>query len=285
MNNHRPAIIVHGGAGHVSEDDLPGRIEGCRQAAMAGWEVLGKGESALEAVEGAVIVLENNPLFNAGTGSALNVLGQVEMDAAIMDGKGLSAGAVAAVTRIKNPIKLARQVLEDGRHVMLAGEGALSFARQSGIPECAPESLIVKPQRRRWDKGSGTVGCVALDRAGRVAGGTSTGGLFNKLPGRVGDSALLGCGIYADEAGAVSCTGNGEAIMRVVMAKTALDFVSKGDHPMKAAKQVVVLLEEKTGGQAGLIIIDRRGRIGYARNTARMPVCLISDSNRVVTNS
>ena len=232
-----------------------------------------------------MIALEDNPLFNAGTGSTLNLLGQVEMDAAIMEGKTLSAGAVAAVKGIKNPIKLARKIMEDGRHVLLAGEGALSFARRSGVPECPPESLIVEEKRRRWEKKHGTVGCVALDGTGRIVAGNSTGGIFGKFPGRVGDAPLLGCGTYADEVGGVSCTGDGEAIIRIVMGKTALDLVRAGSHPMEAAKKAVALLEEKTGNQAGLIIIDRHGRVGYARSTSHMPICVITGPGHIVTDS
>ncbi|MFQ5682019.1 MAG: isoaspartyl peptidase/L-asparaginase family protein [Candidatus Binatia bacterium] len=285
MNNHRPAIIVHGGAGSVSEAALPIRLEGCKQAALVGWEQLAKGASALDAVERSLVVLEDNPTFNAGTGSTLNSLGQVEMDAAIMDGRSLSGGAVAAVRGIKNPIKLARKVLEDGRHVLLAGDGALLFAQQSGIPQCSPESLIVRDRRRERRDKHGTVGCVALDRAGGIVAGTSTGGIFNKLPGRVGDSAALGCGIYADEVAGVSCTGMGEGIIRTVMAKTALDMVRSKSHPLTAAKRAITLLEKKTGSRAGVIIIDHRGRFGYARNTERMPMCLIADAAHITTQS
>src|SRR5215470_13628622 len=131
----RPAIIVHGGAGRIREAELPERLAGCREAALAGWSILQKNGSATDAAETAVIALENNPLFNAGTGSTLNSLGQVEMDAAIMEGHTLRAGAVAAVRGIKNPVQLARRVMEDGRHVLLAGDGALLFARQIGFPE------------------------------------------------------------------------------------------------------------------------------------------------------
>ncbi len=285
MNDQSPVIIVHGGAGAIPVKSLPSLIEGCKEAAMAGWEVLSRGGSALDAVETTVMILEDNPIYNAGTGSVLNQMGQVEMDAAIMDGSSLAAGAVAAVKEIKNPIKLARKVLEDGRHVLLAGDGALLFARQSGISECAQESLIVERQRNRWEMEHGTVGCVALDHTGKIVVGTSTGGVFNKLPGRVGDSPLLGCGTYADEFGGVSCTGNGEAIIRVAMAKSTLDFVRSGSHPMEAAKQQVAVLEKKTGGKAGLIIIDRLGRVGYTQNTDRMPICTVSGSNHIVARS
>src|SRR5207244_11193789 len=144
MTHHAPAIIVHGGAGPIKDDSLPRRLEGCKAAALAGWHVLQQGGAALDAVEAAVVVLEDNSLFNAGTGSTLNSLGKVELDAAIMEGNSLRAGAVAAVQGIKNPIKVARRVMEDGRHVLLAGEGAVLFARQIGFAECTPESLIVE---------------------------------------------------------------------------------------------------------------------------------------------
>ncbi len=285
MNNHQAAIIVHGGAGPLTEERLPGRLKGCEQAALTGWKLLQEGKSALDAVAIAVMALEDNPLFNAGTGSTLNVHGQVEMDAAIMDGEMLSAGAVAAVSKIKNPIHLARKVLEDGRHVLLVGEGAHLFARQSGIPEYPPELLIVEDARRRWEKQHGTVGCVALDQAGRLAVGTSTGGMFDKLPGRIGDSPLLGCGTYADSSGGISCTGNGEAIIRVVMAKSALEFLSGDSHPMEAAEKAVTLLEGKTDGKGGLIIVDKTGRVGYSRNTSHMPICMVTGPDKVITDS
>ena len=285
MANHTPAIIVHGGAGRISDDELPPRLEGCKEAALAGWKVLDGGGSALDAAEAAVVMLEDNPLFNAGTGSTLNSLGQIEMDAAIMDGSLLRAGGVAAVQRIKNPVRLARRVLEDGRHVLLACEGALLFAREVGFPECPPENLIVAAEQKRWQEKHGTVGAVALDSDGKIAAATSTGGIFNKLPGRIGDSPLLGCGTYADESGGVSCTGYGEAIIRVLMAKTALDFLNGGMDSHSAASQAVSVLAQKTQSFAGLILIDRHGKIGYARNTERMPVCFISDRANVGLDS
>ncbi len=276
---------MHGGAGSIPEEELSNRLGGCKEAALEGWKVLDQGGSALVAVEVAVTALEDNPLFNAGTGSALNLLGEIEMDAAIMDGRTVSAGAVAAVKSIKNPIQLARRILEDGRHLLMAGDGALSFARQVGFPVCPPESLIVETAQKRWQDKHGTVGCVALDRTGSLAAGTSTGGVFNKLPGRVGDSPLIGCGTYADDIGGVSCTGHGEAIIRIVMAKTALGLLQAGSDPRKVADEMLKLLEKKTGARAGLIIMDQQGRAGYARNTVRMPVCLISDVAEVVTDS
>lgn len=283
--NFSPAIIVHGGAGPVRDSSLPERLDGCKDAVLAGWKTIQQGGSALDAAEVAVVVLEDNPLFNAGTGSTLNSLGQVEMDAAIMEGETLRAGAVAAVQGIKNPIKLARRVMEDGRHLLFAGEGALLFAREIGFPQCDPEALIVEAERARWREKHGTVGCVALDATGKIAVATSTGGIFNKLPGRVGDSPLIGCGTYANDYGGVSCTGQGEAIVRIVMAKTTLDFLKEGVDPKAAAQQAIALLAQKTGGTAGLIMIDREGKIGYARNTERMPVGFILSDGQVHLDS
>jgi L-asparaginase / beta-aspartyl-peptidase len=276
-----PRIIVHGGAGRVREHELPERLEGCREAALAGWKILQQGGAALDAAEAAVIVLEDNPLFNAGTGSTLNSLGKVEMDAALMDGATLRAAGVAAVQGIKNPIKLARRLMDDGRHVLLAGDGALLFAREIGFPLCDPETLVVAPERDRWRRTHGTVGCVAFDAAGKIAVATSTGGIFGKLPGRVGDSPLIGCGTCADAYGGVSCTGHGEDIIRIVMAKTALGYVQQGVKPTAAAKTAVRMLAELTGGAGGLILIDRRGEIGYAHNTERMPICSVTGKGDV----
>jgi beta-aspartyl-peptidase (threonine type) len=238
--------------------------------------MLRAGGNSLDAAEAAVIVLEDNPLFNAGTGSTLNSLGEVEMDAAIMDGDGLRAGAVAAVTGIKNPIGLARRVLEDGRHVLIAGDGAVLFARAIGFPQCAPASLIVASEKQRWDSKHGTVGCVAFDQNGKLAAATSTGGVFNKLPGRVGDSPLIGCGTYANKVGAVSCTGYGEAIIRITMAREAVQLLQNGSEPSEASGLALANLAELTGSSAGLILIDSHGRVGYARNTTHMPVCYVT---------
>lgn len=271
-----PSIIVHGGAGPVKDNSLPARLDGCQEAALAGWKILRAGGSALDAAEAAVVVLEDNPLFNAGTGSTLNSLGRVECDAAVMEGHTLRSGAVAAVSGIKNPIRLARRVMEDGRHVLLAGDGANRFARSVGIAECAPDDLVVESEKRYWESKHGTVGCVAFDSGGKLAVATSTGGMFNKLPGRVGDSPLIGCGAYADEFGAASGTGHGEAFIRLLLAKRAVGYLEAGASAPAAAKNTIALLEDRLKSTGGIILIDASGSVGYARNTTHMPVCYLS---------
>ena len=264
-----PVIVVHGGAGGEHAQGLPERLEGCRAAARKGLSVLQAGGSALDAVETAVAALEDNPLFNAGTGSVTNGDGECELDASLMDGAGLRAGAVAALKGYRNPIRLARRVLEEGRHVLLVGPGAARFAAEAGF-DAAP----VVP--RAEDDSPGTVGAVALDATGRCAAATSTGGIGGKRPGRVGDSALIGCGTYAGEAGAVSCTGQGEAIMRMVTAKAAHDLLLAGLAPETAVERVLAQLAECTGAQAGLILVDRFGRATWGHNAKRMPGCLLT---------
>ena len=282
MVKAQPAIIVHGGAGRGAGEWREARLAGCLAAARTGWKVLESGGTALDAVVKAVAALEDDPLFNAGTGSSLNQAGEVEMDAAVMSGTH-EAGAVAAVSGIRNPIRLARRVLEDGRHVLLVGSGACDFARQAGIPSVPPESLVTRTQHERWKQDHGTVGCVVVDRDGRVAAGTSTGGTLRKLPGRVGDTPLIGCGTYASPAGAASCTGQGEAIIKVVLAKTSVDLLAAGLAPREAARQAVALLAKHTGEQAGVILTDRLGAIGYAHNAEEMPVCHIIAGREPVT--
>jgi beta-aspartyl-peptidase (threonine type) len=274
-----PSIIVHGGAG---ADPAEGRDEvraGVRAAVLEGWRVLAAGGGALDAVEHAVRALEDHPRFNAGRGSVLTAAGTIETDASIMEGDRLQCGAVAAVSRIANPVTLARRVMEASRHILLVGEGALAFARAQGLPECDPEALVTERQRARHRElaaARGTVGAVALDRNGTIGAATSTGGLAGKLPGRVGDSALIGCGTYAESSiGGVSCTGDGEAIIRVVLARRALDYLKEADDPDYAARVAVDLLVEEGRGQGGLILLDWRGRMGWAHSTPLMPVALM----------
>jgi beta-aspartyl-peptidase (threonine type) len=283
MKNARPVIVVHGGAGTIKDQSKNRRLDGCRTAAMQGWRVLTSGASAVQAVVAAVKAMEDNPVFNAGRGAALNAAGQVQLDASIMDGATLKIGAVAAVQRVRNPIALACKVLEDGRHVLLVSQGAERFARDVGIPLCATANLIVVSQRSKWEARHGTVGCVALDHDGTIAAGTSTGGRFDALPGRVGDSALIGSGTYANRSGGVSCTGIGEDIIRVVLAKTAVESLRSGCDPFEAAGKSIEAFQASTNSEAGLILVDGQGRVGYAQNSKHMPVCVVQGNDQVHT--
>lgn len=274
MTSRVPALIVHGGAG---ADPASGREElrqGIRDAVEAGWAVLSQGGGAVAAVETAVCAMEDNPRFNAGRGSVLTSEGTVEMDASIMEGDGLTSGAVACVTAMRHPVSLARRILEDGRHSFYVGEGAMARARSLGIPFCDPEELITDTQRKRLESlTGGTVGAVALDRSGLIAAATSTGGTTGKLPGRVGDSPLIGCGTYAEStSGGVSCTGDGEAIIRVVLARRTIDILKLAADPMHACQVAMDVLVEEGRGSGGLICIDWKGRLGWAHSTPLMPV-------------
>jgi beta-aspartyl-peptidase (threonine type) len=277
MTSRVPALIVHGGAGA----DPGGRDElrsGMREAVAAGWRALAGGGSALDAVEASVRSLEDHPRFNAGRGSVLTSEGTVENDASIMEGDMLRNGAVAAVSGVRNPITLARRIMEDGHHSLFAGPGALDQARALGVELCDPAELITEHQRRRLAAlQAGTVGAVALDRFGTIAAATSTGGTSGKLPGRVGDSALVGCGTYAESTlGGVSCTGDGEAIIRVTLARRSLEILKTVGDPSHAAEVALSVLVEEGRGQGGLILVDWRGRMGWARSTVLMPVGLMS---------
>lgn len=279
-----PAIVAHGGAGAHPTEGRDELRRGMQAAVAAGFAVLSAGGRALDAVEATVRVLEDHPRFNAGRGSVLTSDGTIEMDASIMEGDRLECGAVASVRCIANPVTLARRVLESGRHVLLVGEGAQAFARTVGVPECDPASLITEAQRKRSEAlhraTPGTVGAVALDRHGTVAAATSTGGMWGKLPGRVGDSALIGAGTYADSTlGAVSCTGDGEATIRVVLARRALDYLKEADDPGYAAKVAVDLLVDEGRGGGGLILLDWRGRVGWSHSTPLMPVAWMSPAH------
>jgi beta-aspartyl-peptidase (threonine type) len=279
-----PSLIVHGGAWDIPDEAVDACKSGCHRALAAGWSILSAGGSALDAVEAAILVLEDDPVFDAGFGSHLNLDGRVECDAIVMDGATLRAGSVAALQHIRNPIRLARKVLENCPHMMLVGEGAERFAKSQGLPLCAPEDLISEAEREAWQhckqdqhaaehhRGheQGTVGAVAIDRHGALFAATSTGGTCCKLPGRVGDSPLIGCGCYADsEAGGVSATGYGEAIMKVVLSKTATDYLRHYD-AQKSAAEALALFAKRTHATAGLILLDRHGHPGFAFNTPRM---------------
>jgi len=281
-----PAIAVHGGAGDLGPDDPASsggtsapRAEGVHRACAAGWEVLRAGGSALDAVEAAVRALEDDPTFNAATGATLTAEGDVELDASIMDGETLRCGAVAVVKDVRNPVSLARAVMERSDHVLLAGPGASAFAREVGIPPHANALLVTPEQRARWERAragapsskTGTVGAVARDVRGHLAAATSTGGMSMKRPGRVGDTPLAGCGNYADDAlAAVSCTGHGERIIQLTLARHAADLVGRGLSSMEAAREAVALLGRRVGGTGGLIVVGPSGEAGYAHNTLVM---------------
>ena len=264
----------------------------------AGWAVLARGGAALDAVETAIVVLEDDPVFDAGYGSHLNLDGRVECDAIVMEGHTLRAGAAANLHHVKNPIRAARAVLEHCPHMMLVADGAERFAKENGVVLCQEEELVSEAEREAWMKckkdshaaehhrghEQGTVGAVAIDRDGRLVAATSTGGTCCKVPGRVGDSPLIGCGCYADaEAGGVSCTGYGEAIMKVVLAKSTTDFLRQRDSAMLAAKRAVDLLAARTKGTGGLILLDRDGRPGFAFNTPRMAYGYVAADGAFVT--
>jgi len=269
-------ILVHGGAGRIDSDRHDACRRGCRAAAARGWAVLRDGADAPTAVEAAVRVLEADPEFNAGTGSALRADGRVQMDAAIMNGFDRRAGAVALIERLAHPVSAARAVLEDGRHVLMAGDEAERLAIEAGVDRCDPETLIVPRERAHWERSHGTVGAVAQDARGRLAAATSTGGQPSALPGRIGDSPLVGAGTYADRFAAVSGTGPGEAIMRVVLAHAVARAIGSGAPPTAAGEYALAQLRHETRAKAGLIGLDSRGRLGFARTAPHMPVAWVS---------
>lgn len=270
------AIIVHGGAKTISEDKVAANNAGCLAAVEAGWAVLNSGGTAEEAVEAAIRVLETDQTFNASLGAVLNTEGEVELDAAIMEGATLGWGAVAAVQGVRHPISVARKIMDEKPRLLVA-RSAERFAADHGAEMCAKEDLIADEPLQEWKEEQevidrpNTVGCVALDASGTLVAGTSTGGTMNQQPGRVGDSALVGSGLYADnKLGACSTTGDGESIIPVVLAKTAIDFLASDRHPDEAAQMAIDTLASKVTGEAGCILLDRQGRVGWAYNSHDM---------------
>lgn len=270
------AIIVHGGAKSISEDKVTANNAGCQAAVEAGWAVLTRGGCAAEAVEAAIRVLEADQTFNASLGATLNSEGEVELDAAIMEGSSLGWGAVAAVQGIRHPISVARKIMDEKPRLLVA-RGAERFAADNKAEMCKKEDLIADEQWQEWKEEQevldrpNTVGCVALDANGILAAGTSTGGTTNQQVGRVGDTALVGSGLYADnQLGACSTTGDGESIIPVVLAKTAIDFLSGDRHPDEAAQKAIETLKSKVTGEAGCILLDSQGRVGWAYNSSHM---------------
>jgi len=303
QTSHEPTLLVHGGAWAIPQDAAAAHEAGVRNALEAGHAVLSRGGSALDAVEAAVTVLEDDTAFDAGRGSFLTNDGRVQLDALLMDGGRMKAGGVACVERLRNPIQAARLVLEKSPHVYFVGAGAEQFAQAHGMTLIDNVELVLDRERERLahaqarqaagladetfsglrdDKdpetaiplemnSHDTVGAVALDVRGNLAAATSTGGTLNKTPGRVGDSSLIGCGCYADNlSAAVSLTGWGEPIMKLVLGKWATDRVSDGTAPELAAREAISYLYNRLGGHGGIILLGPDGRFGLAHNTPAM---------------
>lgn len=283
-----PSIVVHGGSGDWPENHAEA-LAGVRAAAGLGWQLLSQGKSALDAAEAAVRVLEDDPVFDAGRGSYVNSGGHVELDAIVMDGQTLRTGAVAAIRNIANPVSVARLVMERTPHNLLVAEGARAFAIEMGVPLVPEEYLLVDQEFEKWQRihrnggarsrltersepGKGTVGVVTRDVYGNIAAATSTGGTPDKMPGRVGDSPLIGCGAYADNLlGGASGTGLGESLMKVVMAKAVCDLMGSGLPAQAAADQAVARLSDpRIKGWGGVIALDKDGTVGLASNAAHM---------------
>ncbi len=281
----------------MPDDMVEAHLRGVNNALAAGWRVLERGGSALDAVEEAVVIMEDDETFDAGRGSFLNRDGRVQLDALIMDGSTLRAGGVGCVERLRNPVRAARKILSESPHVYFVGEGAEKFAAQHGVPLCGNEDLVIPREVERLRKyqaelseqngvadgndlfapsddaavSHDTVGAVALDASGNIAAATSTGGTLNKAPGRLGDSSLIGCGCYADnESAAASTTGWGEPIMKLVLAKWTADRVASGNLPEWAAKEAMSHLKQRVNGHGGIIVLNQKGQFGIAHNTPRM---------------
>lgn len=291
-----PALIVHGGAGaRAPAQERALRRQALLAAARRGRELLEAGASALDAVMAAVVMMEDDPLFNAGYGSALNADGEVEMDASVMvfpfgepaiadDGKprGLTgAGAVAGIRRVRNPVLLAHAVMTQTPHVLIIGPAAERLAVRAEIKICRPEDLVTDRARARWQTyieqsaGHGTVGAAAVDCRGQLAAATSTGGITGKMPGRVGDSAIIGAGTFAGPRGAASATGFGEAIMKATLCREVVNLLARTT-PARAAIAGIQSLERTTAGEAGVILVDKRGRLGYAHNAQAMDIAVFT---------
>ncbi|XP_057377341.1 isoaspartyl peptidase/L-asparaginase-like [Daphnia carinata] len=292
MNKVEPVVVIHGGAWAIPENISDASRNGVKLAAKKSYDILKHGGSALDAVEAAVVILEDEPVFDAGKGSCLNAAGLIEMDASIMDGTSLKAGAVAAVANISNPICLARMVMEQTDHCLLVGEGANMFANECNVPSVDPSSLVTEACLDEWQTfekyksavdslfnnqinalplGHDTVGAVAMDANGRIAAATSTGGITGKRVGRVGDSPLIGSGTYAiDEIGGVSCTGHGESIIKICLAKHIICLMESGMKAQEAVEQSLQLMNSRVKGAGGAICISASGEPAFHFTTERM---------------
>ena len=290
----------------MPDDMVEAHINGVRNALAAGWSVLARGGAALDAIEEAVVIMEDDDTFDAGRGSFLNRDGKVQLDALIMDGSTLRAGGVGCVERLRNPVRAARKILSESPHVYFVAEGAERFAAEHGLALCENEELVIgreverlreyqeKAAERGWAEDGkdlfapaahdatishDTVGAVALDANGNIAAATSTGGTLNKAPGRLGDSSLIGCGCYADNlSAAVSTTGWGEPIMKLVLAKWTADRVLAGNLPEWAAKEAMNYLKLRLNGHGGIIVLNAQGQVGIAHSTSRMAWAMKTES-------
>lgn len=289
-------LAIHGGIGLDKKDmtpELSAKIRSELEAALrAGHAVLAKGGTSLDAVQAAIVPLEDSPLFNAGRGAVFTHEGRNELDASLMEGKTKRAGAVAGVTTVKNPILAARAVMDKSKHVLLIGRGAELFAEGVGVEIVDPEYFFTEDRwqqllkQLRKDKAQhdhGTVGAVALDSGGNLAAGTSTGGMSNKQFGRVGDSPILGAGTYADNAAcAVSATGHGEFFIRHVVAHSIVDLMKYKQLPVsKAADEVIQRTLKPDGGEGGVIVLDHRGNFAASYNTEGMYRGYVTGDGRI----
>jgi len=285
----------------MPDDMVEAHINGVRNALAAGWSVLARGGASLDAIEEAVVIMEDDDTFDAGRGSFLNRDGKVQLDALMMDGSTLRAGGVGCVERLRNPVRAARKILSESPHVYFVAEGAERFAAEHGVELCRNEELVIAREVERLREyqqaaaqrelsgeakdgndlfapavhdatiSHDTVGAIALDRNGNIAAATSTGGTLNKAPGRLGDSSLIGCGCYANnESAAVSTTGWGEPIMKLVLAKWTADRVLAGNLPEWAAQEAMNYLQQRLNGHGGIIVLNAQGQVGIAHNTPRM---------------
>ena len=273
------AIVIHGGAGwsrNISEEKQKAIQEGLKQALATGYSILESGGSSLNAIEAAIMILEDNINFNAGKGSVYNAAEKQEMDASIMVGDSQQAGAVASVSRIKNPIKLARYVMENTKHVMMVGEGAEKIAKEGGFELVNPdyfasienlERLKVTQEKEKL----GTVGAVALDQSGTISAGTSTGGMTNKKPGRIGDSPIIGAGTWAqNNVCGVSGTGHGEFFIRYNVAREICARIEYLDQSVEKASSELIQELKDIGADGGVIVLDRNGNASMVFNTGGM---------------
>ena len=280
-----PLIIVHGGAGKWKDERIPIGLENVEKAAKAGFSVLSSGMSALDAAEACTQFMESCGELNAGRGAYPNSDGIRELDAMIVDGRNLDFGSVAGITDIENPICVARYIMEKTKYKFFAGQNAKRIYDEmieSGYRE-EKNPGVVKPKLQSLD--GDTVGCIVVDEAGNIATTSSTGGIKKKTPGRVGDSPVFGAGAYANQIAGASATGWGEHIMRVVLSRMVVLDVEQGKIPMEAAKNGMKMFAEKTGSEAGIIVVDKEGNVGYATNAKAMPVAIIQNNLNKMTST